>query len=118
MAEKKTWSKPVEELLATHETFRRLGFPAEELFVDMFNDGHVQFALRHQGETFTIDIGRVPDKVGFQKEWREACAWWNGDEATQGERMAVYQFSTISGRHAELLTALQKRKLWRPGAKD
>lgn len=110
MPEKPTWSKVVEELLALHESFRRLKFPADDLFVDLHKSGQVQFTLRHKGETFTVDVAKNVDIDAIGKEWLKAIEWWNGP-ATEPERQAIYEFALISGRRIELATALAKRGL-------
>lgn len=109
MPEHKAWSKAVSELLALHETFRRLGFPAEELFVHAYQGGQIQFALMRNGEQFTIDIERVPDVAALQKEWAEALEWWN-TKATNGEMQHIYHFSKTKMDQPLIVTALQKRK--------
>ncbi len=110
MAEKKTWSKTVAELLALHESFRRLKFPADELFTDIYKSGEVQFALRHKGEVFTVDVSKGVDIEATKKEWLEAVEWWNGP-ATEAERQEIYEGAAIANRRGELAFALAKRGL-------
>jgi hypothetical protein len=110
---KKDWSKTVAELLALHESFRKLKFPAEALFVDIYKSGQVQFTLRHKGETFAIDVSKNIDIEKIQKEWQEAVAWWNGP-ATEDERQAIYEEAAIAKRRGDLAFALAKRGLINP----
>lgn len=115
MTEKMVWSKAVAELLALHESFRKLKFPAEELYVDLYpGPGIVQFALRHKLngslETFTIDVARGVDVKMVSEEWTRAAAWWNGP-ATENERQEIYENAAISNRRGELAFALAKRGL-------
>lgn len=109
MSETKTWSKVVAELLALHETFRRLGFPADELFVHIYSGGHVQFALKRNGEQFAVDVGRTENPEAVQKEWTEATEWWN-TKATNGEMQSIYHFSKTKLDQPFIVTALTKRK--------
>lgn len=108
--EKKTWSKTIAELLALHESFRRLKFPADDLFVDIYQSGQVQFTLRHKGETFAVDVSKNVDIDATKKEWLEAIEWWNGP-ATEAERQEIYENAAIANRRGELAFALAKRGL-------
>lgn len=115
MKEKKVWSKAVAELLALHESFRRLNFPPEELFVDLYPGvGIVQFVLRHKSkdnfDTFTVDVVRGADVKMISDEWQEAAVWWNGP-ATEEERQEIYENAGVAKRRGDLAFALAKRGL-------
>ncbi len=89
-------SQPTKELLAMHESFRRLGFPAAELFVAPHTSGRVQFLLQRHGQQFTVDIpGRITDEATFITEWERATEWWNNDATTTAERNEVMAASEL-----------------------
>jgi hypothetical protein len=105
-------SPAIETLLCLHEIFRRLGFLANDLYVDTFADGKVQFALRHGGPTeeavFRIDIWE--DCTSVLKDWPEAVAWWNAPENLPAIA-EIFKRSDARKRQVELIVALQLKGL-------
>lgn len=112
----------VRELLSVHEIFRRLGFLARDLYVDVFPQGcsrpgcdrvHVQFALRIGEPTsaplFRIDI--YEDCSTVEEEWPKAALWWNSPERTKGELDEIYQNSFAVRNKVSLLMALSAKGL-------
>ena len=77
-------------LLGWHETFRRLGFEPDDIYVVIHRkDLMVQSELRAQGLTFTVDCGeRAMDAAAFRDHWLRIAAWWN--EASNEEAQKVW----------------------------
>jgi hypothetical protein len=96
--------------LALHESFRRLNFPAEELYVETHDEGVVLFALHHGGKKFRVNVDVVADLDKLCQEWIEATAWWNGP-ATEMERQTIYEGSEVAGNRVGLVTALAAKGL-------
>lgn len=108
-------SPAIETLLCLHEIFRRLGFLANDLYVDTFADGKAQFALRHGGPfedaVFRIDIWE--DCTNVLKDWPEAVAWWNAQENLD-EMKKIFDRSDARARQVELVMKLSAKGLIHP----
>lgn len=118
------------ELLAMHEMFRRLKFPADDLFVVIgMNEAgtdegtlYVQFHCKvmrpthpskpPREELFVIDVtsfrGRV---VEVRAMWEAARSWWCSPTTTDYERDMVMDATEVFGRSASLVAALAGRSL-------
>ncbi len=120
-----TLSSACKELLSLHEMFRRLGFPAGDLYVDMHGkcgnpkcdlEIHVQFALRRGGREapalFTVDIWEDCSTVG--SDWVEALRWWNANASTP-EVEQIYKNSVALANAFPLLMALEAKGLVHKG---
>lgn len=114
------WSKPVAELLALHEAFRRLGFPYEELFVEIYPNMPV-FKLVHNGISFTI-ANSYPflefKKEEFAEEWQRAVKWWNEGNGKEmdARQKEVYKSSNVLAHPIELVQALFLKGIRPPNA--
>ena len=90
----KPWPPFIEKLLGMHEVFRKLGFPAEDLFVQHFTvSGEVQFVCRKtingKVEEFTshIALGISAEQM---RTWLDAAEWWNNKAVPHSERQPIY----------------------------
>ena len=68
--------------LGTYEVLRRLGFPAEDLFIGITGRKcMVHVHLRTQGKEFLIALGSYKKgHARFAKDWTAACLAWNAQE--------------------------------------
>ncbi len=110
----------IAELLALHELLRRMGFAADDIYVDAYNDcerckslehphKHVQMALRRGGASssaeFTVDIWE--DCTDVLRDWPEAVEWWN--KASRDELSEVFLKTDASKNTVSLLMALERK---------
>lgn len=117
----KRWTRPINEMLATHELFRKMGFKADDLFVRFGANGEMQFELRNQKAEFAINIvggdsilqpdGRLWEQL--RDEWQRAVDWWNGD-APEFERHTLYNGSTIRKEAVGIIMALKNKGIEPP----
>ncbi len=103
-----TLKDALNEALAVQEVFRRLGFPADDLFVGA--DIEKLFVeLRSQGKTFVVTCGEGNyEQAEIEKGWTERATAWN-KTMTHEEREVIYRNSSILKRSVKLLFALRTR---------
>ena len=108
------WSLCVLELLGLHEVFRKLGYPAADLFVSPHLNGHVQFWMLSPGQEqkFVIDVMRVDDVQALLTEWQKAVAWWNDPTTSEDERDAIFRGSRAFKDKVGLVHSLSLRGLY------
>jgi hypothetical protein len=106
-------SAPLREALALYQLLRRLGFPAEAIYLETVADPILDMAmvLRHQGHEFRALLGAQgapADQVAA--EWHAACDAWN-HTASHSERMALFRGAEVCGNAASLhlLAALERK---------
>lgn len=75
-----------QELLAVHEAFRRLKFPAKDIFI-MFQDSKVLCVLVREDKNFAVLVGEWPkdQEKEFMAFWDEAVRLWNSKGNTSTE---------------------------------
>jgi len=107
-------SPVVQELLALHEVFRRLGFLARDLYVEIY-DNMVQFSLRIGSKevepAFVVDVST--DKTGLDT-WAEAVEWWNRAANVGVDHdltVAIYDSSWVVHHKVQLLMKLSEKGL-------
>lgn len=104
-----TLNPVIRRLLAVHEAFRKLGFPAADLYVEVYQNA-VQFICKKGTERFTVDIARGDLKPEvIRAEWILAVEWWNSNATTDAERAAVYADLWLVGSPVQLCAALTAR---------
>lgn len=66
------------EALATHETFRTLGYSADDIYLKP-EPNRLFVVLRHGGKDFVVDLGEhdIGDVNKLITLWKYATAWWN-----------------------------------------
>ena len=96
------------ELLSLHEIFRRLGYPAEDLFVHMYTTGQVQFVLQQGDKQFTVNVSQNSDPQKLSFAWAEALEWWNST-GKSGDLDGVLSGSHAHQRGAEIAAALARK---------
>ena len=104
-----TCSLVVKELLALHETFRRLKYPAKNLFVGV-GGPVIQFIAKSNDKEFTINVADSSDAPDIVDEWKRATIWWN-KEATEEQRISIFENSSIFHKKMDLLTALAVKEM-------
>lgn len=88
-------------LVAYHETFRRLGFNPDEIYVGRYENcdkSYIYVQLQAQGLEFT-SVGPCPDTVtqdDFAAAWATAATAWN--RGTRAARARLYQESPCGDR--------------------
>lgn len=105
---KDTLEFALNEALAVHEVFRRLGFPADDIFVGA--DIEKLFVeLRSQGKTFVVTCGHGDyAQEQIAEGWTRKCNAWN-KTMTHEERELIYRNSSILKQSVKLLFALRTR---------
>ncbi len=96
------------ELWACFEFFRKCGFPSEEIFVAITNDGLVQCSINHNGKEAAINVGRIVD-CDREKEtarWLELCELVNNGSIPESELAVVWEASMIKKNAPEILLKL------------
>ena len=108
----------LKEMLAVFEALRRLGFPADDIFVvpeaiEYGSDRVVPATLlRTQGKEFAITAGDPYPKEKFVDDWEAAGKLWNAGK--DSERGAIYERSIIKRKGCSLLLALEKKGITPP----
>ncbi len=93
--------------LAVFEALRRIGFTAEELFVN-YNQGEPVTLVRVDGKEFIVraDGPCAPqNEPEYIEGWLKAAEWWN-NEATENERMLIYHKHITPGTLLTMIVAL------------
>ncbi len=101
-----TLEQALNEALAVHEAFRRLGFPPEDIFVGA--DIEKLFVeLRSQGKTLLVTCGEgIYDQADIERLWEAKATAWN-TTMTFEEREAIYRPSSVLKQAIKLLFALR-----------
>lgn len=101
----------IQEALAAHELFRRLGYQANEIYVmpPVPVRPAVFVVLRAQGREFKYSAGQCDVmETEFLPQWEAAVKWWNekADEAKEERRKSIYHESFIVRHGTDLLVKL------------
>lgn len=103
--------QPVKEALGYFEAFRRLGFPADDIYFALGPKGQAQTILRSQGLQFACDVGFLPKVYHTEKAagalWAEASTLWN--EAEDAETKAIWESSHARSNAIPFLVALHEK---------
>lgn len=106
----------IERQLAYWEALRRLGFPADEIYV-AFHGDRLFTELHTAGGVFRIEVAYgVKDRKGYEAAWRAACDAWNGG-MPESERRRIYE-GLGHGWAAGLVTALLRKGIRAPRTAD
>ena len=111
--------QPVKEALAYHEAFRRLGFPADDIFFAV-SPKEAQVQLHSQGLQFACGVGLLPARYKTQaastKLWAQACEVWNAAD-NKDICESVWNFSHAKREIVGMLAAMTDKGFrWKPGA--
>lgn len=97
--------------LMLHEMFRKLDFPAENIFVVLYKAGF-GVCLKDNGKEFNVLIS--PTAVVAGEEWTEAANWWNS--TTDQERQIVWNELAIPPVKISVLEALAMKGMYPRGS--
>ncbi len=99
----------VKEALGYFEAFRRLGFPADDIFFTVYRSGTAQVQLHSQGLQFACGVGLLPARYKTQaastKLWAEACEVWNAAD-NKDICESVWNFSHAKREVVGMLAAM------------
>ena len=101
----KLWSKATCELLALHEIFRKLGFQADDLYIEQYSDPKMFFKAVQGALEFRVEIHYDISKV--IEEWPLACEWWNN--ASQEDLRELYETSEARLNAPMMVFALSEK---------
>ena len=101
---------------AWHEAFRKLGFSADDIYVEIAKNGSVEdcplfifMSLISQGRKFSAAIGPVvePESVIAQK-WTALCEAFNAKQIDEGDLATAYE-ARMSHLHVSIVSALMNK---------
>lgn len=106
------YSKTVRELWALHNAFRRLGFPADDIYMcpDTILHGETGYAgiqVSQNGKTFAVSVPRDSTAEELVKEWDRFCAQL--PEFKDWELNAIYVASFAREAGAGIVIGLQAK---------
>ncbi len=114
----KAFGNTILETLGCWEAFRKLGYPADDLFV-LVHDGNVCALEARWGEKrFVMDTGLLTEEElsDFPALWGHAGAWWN-EHATPQQQQQAYLACAAVRRSVDFVMALARKEMLRqPGA--
>lgn len=114
-----TFHRITEELLASHELFRRLGFVPSELGPRITNR-QILFEANRSGRVFRLDVAGglaafpfTPDLAKqIAEEYGPAATWWNSIMTPESERLRIW-INSAAYHSADHVIALLIRKGFR-----
>lgn len=106
----------VEELLAAHELFRRLGFVPTELG-PIATERQIPFQAVHGDRTFRIDVcgGKAASACNKElcdlvvEQYPRAALWWNSVMTPEHERMRVWLNSAAYEASGNIVHSLARK---------
>jgi hypothetical protein len=99
------------EALAAFETWRKMGYPPEEIFFACGKRGEIAMVLRHDGIDFAYTCGSVEvSQEEAATEWRAAGETWN-KKLGSDERKTIYEGSFIRRNVVQLIALMNQKGL-------
>jgi len=100
----------IREALGCHEAFRRLGFPADEIYVQLREDKMMFVILQSQGKRFVHATGVLDmTQEEFEAAWMATAEAVNSRTITDEELHKICS-SSVPSRHAHaFITALLEK---------
>ena len=113
----KALSIVLDEALAVHEGFRRLGFEADDLFLGSDSE-KVVVILRTQDKEFVVACGFIETtEEALAQAWNEKVHRWNDpDGMTNSERAQLFETSNFSSMAIPLLAGLIQKGIRLPAS--
>jgi hypothetical protein len=99
----------IREMLCAHESFRKLGFASEDIYVDKGEDQMTRIVLKAQGQQFVCLCGWLKPAMTwdeFAEAWNTAAANVNGGAYHEEELSKMYEQSFIYRNRRLLVEAL------------
>lgn len=120
----------IQEMLCAHEAYRRLGFPADDIFITVgvdpsYGTGPLVFVdlltreIDHRTDVFTVKTFSLRvcslwcDDDTLRAEWGAAVALWN-DPGRRGECQTIWDVSEMNTLFPELAAAIRRKGLRLP----
>jgi len=106
----------LQEALAVHEAYRRLGFAAEDIYISQQN-GNLFCILKTQGKDFVICVGALAEceLEELTELWGAATYLWN-EVAPEAERQALWENSCILHDATGFVMALTEKGILIPNS--
>lgn len=116
---KDAWGPTVVSALGCLEAFRRLGFPADDLWVVVSGaDKRLSIKAEQGGRNFILDVGELPGSEDeFRNAWTAAVAWWNGGPIPTSLHDEVYRDCPIVRESVPFLLSLHSAGMRTRGAR-
>lgn len=97
----------IHEALAIHEALRRIGYPAEDIFINPEEEQNSLNVVAKDGDKmFTVAVGKLNCPLPmFSALWEQSIHWWN-DPQNKVEVNQIYEKSHVKSEAVELLLAL------------
>lgn len=101
----------INEALSAHEAFRRLGYPAGDIYVAMYDRPFVELRSALLREPVLISCSKRPftqaERDQFLARWPGAVANWNsGSKMTDEERWVIWSGGYIANHTVEFATMM------------
>lgn len=113
----KTIHPTMQRALCWFEAFRRLGYPADDIFLVVGQDPHLGLALftmvRANGKEFPCTAGPWDqDKSHVSRQWEEASTIWN--HTTGAQHNQLFERVMQPGFSVPFITALTRKGVYPP----
>lgn len=103
----------IEDVWACHELFRRMGVPADNIFLEMFADG-VAVSAKQSARTFRVVIGKYTETSDkFVERWKAFVENLPEDAVLE----KIWLESAFSKNSVEMVTHLVKQGFRPKGAR-
>ena len=105
----------INEMLASHEALRKLGFEPDEIYVMLDSSNTAVVTLKAQDLEFNITCGDFEgDADEFSSQWSEAVGQWNKSMSTDTMNK-IWKSSFVYANIAQLIMALKQKGFYVPG---
>ena len=101
----------IQETLAVHEAFRRMGFNCDDMFFVYDNKGQIEVKLQPQpNKMFQVHVGTLEglgeDPIStINAMWDHAITIWN-ESSTEEDKLKLWTCSHIRGSRKEVMRAM------------
>jgi hypothetical protein len=113
------------QLVGTREGFRKMGYAAEDLYVELGRNPFVGAdelmaftTLMTHGKIFRVDAGPWPmnDEAGFAMQWRAACEALNSGQVSDDDLDRIWKESAVYKNKVDFVMALSLKGFIPPGS--
>lgn len=112
------FSPTIKEALCAFEAFRRVGYPADDIYVSVDHVEGMGAVLGVLGKwnenSIKLGVGGLSDEedASFKEVWEAACLWWN-TTASEQERQNLWLHSKMYDRSVSFCIELAKNNMLR-----
>lgn len=112
-------SPAMREMLGAHEGFRKLGFPAEDIFVHYQLDGTVLVAVHGPNDReYAVHCGQTDlSRNAFRREWTRVAEAVRAGRVPQPDLDRIWQESAVYKGRAHFVMSLFMKGVDVPNAK-